>query len=106
MQSSASSLRGIVAEMRQIHMDYQVLWRKKDSTVTVSRGECLGVPGPLSQEKSSQTLAWTGFDCFFGHITRRMVLIYSAQVCFRWLPFTDNKGKEVASYIKESYLQM
>ena len=30
-----------------------------------------------------------------------MVLIYYAQVLFRWLPFTDNKGKNVASYFKE-----
>ena len=30
-----------------------------------------------------------------------MVLIYYAQVCFRWLPFTDNKGKDVADYFKE-----
>ena len=36
-----------------------------------------------------------------------MVLIYYAQVLFRWLPFTDNKGEEVANYYKEKgYLQM
>ena len=29
-----------------------------------------------------------------------MVLIYYAQVCFRWLLFTENKGKDVANYIK------
>ena len=34
-------------------------------------------------------------------------LIYYAQVCFRWLPFTENKGEDVATYIKEEgYLQM
>ena len=26
-----------------------------------------------------------------------MVLIYYAQVCFRWLPFTENKGEDVAN---------
>ena len=53
------------------------------------------------------TPAWTGFYCFSGHITWRMVLIYYAQVCFRWLPFTENKGQDVANYIKkEGYLQM
>ena len=31
----------VVAEMRQIHTDYQVLWRKRDCTATLSRGECL-----------------------------------------------------------------
>ena len=30
---------GVVAEMIQIHMDYQVLWRKRDGTCTLSRGE-------------------------------------------------------------------
>ena len=33
------SLHGVVAATRQIHMDYQVLWRKKDETATLSRGE-------------------------------------------------------------------
>ena len=36
-----------------------------------------------------------------------MVLIYYAQVGFRGLPFTENKGEGVANYIKEEgYLQM
>ena len=36
-----------------------------------------------------------------------MVLTYYAQVCFGWLPFTENKGEDVANYIKEEgYLQM
>ena len=62
---------------------------------------------PLSQEKSTLTLARTGFYCFSGHITLRMVLIYYAQVPFRWLPFIENKGEDVAKYIKkEGYLQM
>ena len=30
-----------------------------------------------------------------------MVLIYYAQVHFRWVPFTENKGEEVANYYKE-----
>ena len=38
--SLASSVCGIVAEMRQIHMDWRVLRRKKDGTATLSRGEC------------------------------------------------------------------
>ena len=74
-----------MAETRQIHTDYPVLWRKRDAL----------------------TLALTGFYCFSGHITLRMVLIYYAQVHFRWLPFTENKGEDVANYIKkEGYLQM
>ena len=59
------------------------------------------------KEESVHTLALTGFHCFSGHITLRMVLIYYAQVHFRWLPFTVNKGEDVANYIKkEGYLQM
>ena len=30
-----------------------------------------------------------------------MVLIYYAQVCFGWLPFTENKGEDVANYMKK-----
>ena len=56
---------------------------------------------------SALTPAWTGVYCFSGHITLRMVLIYYAQVHYRWLPFTENKGEDVANYIKEEgYLQM
>ena len=62
---------------------------------------------PLSQGESAPTLALTGFYCFSGHSTLKMVLIYCAQVRFRWLPFTENKGEDVANYItKEGYLQM
>ena len=62
---------------------------------------------PLYQAKSTPTLALTGFYCFSEHITLRMVLIYYAEVQFRWLPFTENKGEHVANYIKkEGYLQM
>ena len=36
-----------------------------------------------------------------------MVLIYYAQVHFRWLHFIENKGEVVVNYIKkEGYLQM
>ena len=61
MQALACSVHGIVAEMRQIHTDFQVLWRKRDGTATIS-------------EKSALTLALTGFYCFSGYITLRMVL--------------------------------
>ena len=56
----------------------------------------------LSQWKRgpAPSLAWTGFYCFSGHITFRMVLIYYAQVRFRWLPFTENKSENVTNYIK------
>ena len=62
MWSPACSVRGVVAETRQIHMDYQVLWRERTAQ-------------PLSQGESAPTLATTGFYFFSWHITMRMVLI-------------------------------
>ena len=53
------------------------------------------------------TPTWTGVYCFFRYMTSRMVLIYYAQVHFGWLLFTEDKGEDVANYIKEEgYLQM
>ena len=78
----------------------------KFTRTTESRGG-KGTVWPLSQEESTLTLALTGFYCFSGHITLRIVLIYYAQVHFRWLPVTENKGEDVAKYIeKEGYLHM
>ena len=66
-----------------------------------------GTAQPLSQGESPVTSALTGFYCFSGHITLKMVLIYYAQLRFGWLPFTENKGEDVANYIKkEGYLHM
>ena len=107
MWTPACNVHDVVAEMRQIHTDYRVLWRKRDGMATLSRGEHLRLPRPLFQEENTPTLALTGFYCFSGHITLRMVLIYYAQVHFGWLPFVENKGEDVANYIKkEGYLQM
>ena len=78
----------------QIHTDYRSPVEKK------------GWQG-YSVSERALTPAWTGFYCFPGHIALRMVLIYYAQVHCRWLPFTDNKEKEVANYYKgKGYLQM
>ena len=61
-----------------------------------------GSMATLWVRERAPTPAWTGFYCFSGYITSsRMVLIYYAQVHCRWLPFTDNKGKNVANYFKE-----
>ena len=49
----------------------------------------------------------TSSTTFSGDITLGIVLIYYAKVSFGWLPFTENKGEDVANYIKEEgYLQM
>ena len=59
----------------------------------------------LSREERP-TLALTGFYFFSGDVTLRIVLIYYAQVHFRWLVFTE-KGEDIANYIKkEGYFQM
>ena len=39
MRIPARSVGGIVAETRQIHTGYRVLWRKRDASATLSRGE-------------------------------------------------------------------
>ena len=39
MRTPAFSVRGVVAETRQIHMYYRVLWRKRNGMATLSRGE-------------------------------------------------------------------
>ena len=39
MEALARSVYGVVAEMGQIHTDYRVLWRERDGTATLSRGE-------------------------------------------------------------------
>ena len=51
----------------------------------------IGMAQPHSQEESTLTLAWTGFCCFSGHITLRMILIYYVQVQFRRLPKTKER---------------
>ena len=86
----------------------RVLWLRRDKfTGTTESCGRKGTARPLSQEQSTPPLALTGFYCFSGHIILRMVLIYYAQVHFRWLPFTENKGEDVANYIKkEGYLQI
>ena len=81
----------VVAATHKFTRTTEVLWRK-------------GTTWPLSKwERGPESLtpAWMGFYSFSGYITLRMVLIYYAQVHCRWLPFTDNKGKNVANYFKE-----
>ena len=91
--------------MRILARRIRVLWLRRDkfSWTTESCGG-KGMAQPLSQEERVLTLALTGFYCFSGHITLRMVLIYYAQVP---LVLIENKGEDVANHIKkEGYLQM
>ena len=39
MRTLACSVRSVMDERRQIHTDYQILWRKRASTASLSRGE-------------------------------------------------------------------
>ena len=81
----------------QIHTDYRDPVEKKGP-----HGYSLSERGwPERAQESKPTPAWTGFYCFSGHITSRMVLIYYAQVHCKWLPFKDNKGQNTANYLKE-----
>ena len=83
----------VVAVTNKFTWTAEVLWRTRDGMAPLWVREG---PDP-----------WVGFYCFSGYITSRIVLIYYAQVRFRWLLFTDNKGEEVANYYKEKgYLQM
>ena len=88
MRTPACGVYGVVAET------------KKFTQTAESCGE-KGTVRPLSQGESVPILALTDFYCFSGHITLRMVLIYYAQVRFRWLPFTENKGEDAANHIKK-----
>ena len=67
MQVLVCTVHSVVAETRQIHTNYESCGGK-------------GMAWPLSQGESAPTLALTGFYCFSGHITLRMVFIYYAQV--------------------------
>ena len=61
-----------------------------------------GAVWPLSKlERGPLIPAWTGFYCFSGHITLRVIFIYHAQVHHRWLPFKNDKGQNTANYFKE-----
>ena len=55
----------------------------------------------LSQRESSSTLALTGLYCSSGHVTLRMVLIYYAQVHFRWLQKTKERMLLITSKRKD-----
>ena len=83
---------------RQIHTDYRNPVEKKGWLDHSLSEREIGLERAQEREP---TPAWTGFYCFSGHITSRMVLIYYAQVHCRWLPFTDNKGQKAANYFKE-----
>ena len=64
-------------------MDYRNPVKKRDVMATLCERE-----GPDSCLDRLLLLFWP-------HYILRMVLIYNAQVHFRWLPFIDSKGVEL-----------
>ena len=60
----------------------EVLWGKRDSKATLSRGECLWSPWPLPQGGSTKSLALTSLYRFFRPLTSKKVLFYYTKVCF------------------------
>ena len=74
-------------------MDYRILWRKRDGRATLSRGEHL--------DPCLDRLLLLFWAHYIDESPHYLVLIYYAQVRFRWLHFTENKGENVANYFKE-----
>ena len=62
----------VVAMTDKFTWTTEILWGKRDDRDALS-----------VEERAGPFLSWTGFYCFSGHITLRMVLIYYAQVPFR-----------------------
>ena len=73
---------------RHVLTDYLVLWRKRDSKSTLSRGE-----HPHSCLDKLLLLFWAHY------IEDGPYLL--CRVHFRWLPFTENEGEDVANYIRK-----
>ena len=75
MWTLTSGVYGVVDEMNKFMWTAAVLWRKGTAWPLSERGH-----EGQREPKRESTPAWTGFYCFSGHITSRMVLIYYAQV--------------------------
>ena len=75
----------------QQYRDYRNPVEKRDGVATLQVRE--RVPNP----------AWTGFYCFSRYLTRRMVLIYYAQVPFRRLQKTKERVLLITSKRKDIY---
>ena len=71
----------VVAAIDKYTRATEIPWRKRDGMATLSVRE--GEGARESPRERELTPAWTGFYCFSGHITWRMVLIYYAQVHHR-----------------------
>ena len=82
----------------------EVLWGKRDSKATLSRGECLWSPWPLPQGGSTKSLALTSLYRFFRPLTSKKVLFYYTTVCLGWFSLADNR-EDVIEYIKGGHLQ-
>ena len=88
--------------MRTLGHRVRVLWLRWTNSQGLQKscGE-EGTAWPLSKWDRGPRPHLDRLYCFSGYIKSRMVIIYYAQVHFRWLPFTDNKVNNVANYFKE-----
>ena len=87
----------------------RVLWQQwTNSHGLLSAVEEKGQHGHCLKRRAAPPLPGQTFIVFLGTLHGGWSsFIHYAQVHFRWLPFTDNKAEDVASYIRgERYLQM
>ena len=82
----------------------EILWGKRDSAVTLSRGEHLWVPGPLPQEESAQPLPRQAFIVFLGPLHQRWPS-FTMQRYVSGGYLLQTKERVSAEYIKGGYLQ-
>ena len=83
---------------REMHTEYRKPLEKKGQN-----GQPLGErEGERASESTLKRLtpARTGFYCFSGHITLRMILIYHVWVHCSWLHFKYNQGQNAVNYFK------
>ena len=86
MQTLASSVRGVVDEMRQIHTDYRVLWRKRDDMATLSRGDATTLSltdfywlsNGIHQRRFSFIMLRSALGNYFLQITKERVLLITS----------------------------
>ena len=97
MWTPASSVHSVVLSTNKFTQTPEVLWTKRDGTATLWVREC---PEPCLDR----------LLLLSNNIHQRGFSFIMLQVCFRWLLFSDNRGKDVADYFlqinKEKMLPM
>ena len=84
---------------KQIHMDYRSPVEKRDGTATLSHS--------LSERDGRDPCLDRLLLLFWAHYFEdgpHLIICTGAQVHFRWLPFTENKGEEVANQHQKGWI--